>query len=157
MILEIEVQYASTQSRDALPTREQIVSWVRAALDGRCDSAQLVMRIIDETESRALNERYRRREGATNVLSFAFERPELLDPPLLGDVLVCAPVVVREALEQHKPVEAHWAHMVIHGTLHLLGFDHEEEGEAMVMEALEREILARLGHADPWIEGRAQA
>ncbi len=157
MNLEVEVQNASTQSPDSLPTREQIVDWVRAALDGRRDSAQLVVRIVDETESRKLNERFRRRKGATNVLSFPFERPELLDPPLLGDLLVCAPVVVREALEQHKTAEAHWAHMVIHGALHLLGFDHEEERDAIVMEALERDILARLGHADPWIEGRAQA
>ncbi len=155
--LELEVQYASLQSANLLPDRERVAGWVEAALEGRRDAAQLVVRIVDEDESGELNQRYRRREGPTNVLSFPFEHPELLDPPLLGDLLVCAPVVEREAREQGKPAEAHWAHMVIHGTLHLLGYDHEEADEAELMEGLERDILARLGHPDPWEAERAQA
>ncbi len=156
MNLELEVQYASEQPTDALPDREQIAGWVRAALAGRREAAQLVVRIVDESESRELNERYRHGRGPTNVLSFPFEQPELLEPPLLGDLLVCAPVVAREAREQGKSPEAHWAHMVIHGALHLLGYDHEEDSDAEVMEGLEREILATLGHADPWGGDQAQ-
>ncbi len=157
MKLALEVQYATAESGQALPGRGRIAAWVEAALEGHRDAAQLVVRIVDEAESGELNERYRRKAGPTNVLSFPFEHPEMLDPPLLGDLLVCAPVVEREAREQGKTVEAHWAHMVIHGTLHLLGYDHEEDREAERMEGLEREILARLGHDDPWAGERARA
>ena len=147
--LELDVQYALDETAD-LPPAEALEDWVRAALAGRRPAAQLVVRIVGESEGRELNERYRGRRGPTNVLSFPFEQPELLDPPLLGDIVVCAPVVAREAAEQGKPLEAHWAHMVIHGVLHLTGYDHEEESEALIMEGLERDILAGLGFPDPY-------
>ncbi len=157
MNLELEVQYASERAQDGLPDRERIAGWVRAALAGRRESAQLVVRIVDEAESREFNERYRHGRGPTNVLSFPFEHPGVLEPPLLGDVLVCAAVVAREALEQGKTPEAHWAHIVVHGVLHLLGYDHEEEQDAELMEALERGILGTLGYADPWAGEQAES
>jgi probable rRNA maturation factor len=153
MQLELDVQYALDEGDEAaarLPAVEAAEGWVRAALDGRRESAQLVLRIVGEGESRELNECYRDRQGPTNVLSFVFEQPELLEPPLLGDIVVCAPLVEREAEEQGKTVEAHWAHLVVHGVLHLIGYDHEEESEALIMEGLEREILAGLGFPDPY-------
>ena len=107
-------------------------------------------RIVDEAEGRALNERWRGRDHATNVLSFPAELPPGVALPLLGDLVVCAPVVAREAAEQGKAEADHWAHLVIHGTLHLLGFDHETEAEATVMEDLERALLAGLGIGDPY-------
>lgn len=157
MVLDLEVQYGDTGTVSPLPTPEQIEAWVRAALEPRLPAAQLVVRIVDEIESRDLNERYRHGSGPTNVLSFPFEQPDMLDPPLLGDVLVCAPVVKREADEQDKPVDAHWAHMVVHGVLHLSGYDHETDGDAAVMEQLEQEILASLGIGDPYAPVPAQA
>lgn len=147
--LDLDVQYAASHAGE-LPARDMIETWVKAALEGRREEAQLVVRIVDEEESRQLNERYRHRRGPTNVLSFAFEKPELLDPPLLGDVVICAPLVEAEAREQGKPLLAHWAHLVVHGVLHLLGYDHEKDDEARTMEALETSILAKLGYPDPY-------
>lgn len=149
MTFELEVQYAS-EAGASLPPEEQISRWVDAALGGRVEQAQLVVRIVDREESQQLNERYRRRSGATNVLSFPFEQPELLEPPLLGDVVVCAPLVESEAHEQGKTAEAHWAHLVVHGVLHLLGYDHEHDAQAKVMEQSETVILASLGYPDPY-------
>lgn len=151
--VELDVQYAlegAGAGGGALPSVEALETWARAALAGRRPAAQLVVRIVGECESRELNECYRGRQGPTNVLSFGFEHPELLDPPLLGDVVVCAPLVEREAAEQGKAAQAHWAHLVVHGVLHLLGHDHEEEGEALIMEGMEREILTGLGFPDPY-------
>lgn len=163
MTVELEVQYAA-EDATGLPTEQQINGWVRAALHERLEDAQLVVRIVDEDESRQLNERYRRGSGATNVLSFPFEQPGLLQPPLLGDVVVCAARVAAEAREQGKATEAHWAHLVVHGVLHLLGYDHEHHGEARVMEALEIAVLASLDYPNPYgaekspgNEGRAVA
>lgn len=154
MLLELDVQYGLDDGDDEgaarLPAVETVEGWVRAALSGRREAAQLVLRIVGEDEGRELNEGYRGRQGPTNVLSFVFEQPELLEPPLLGDIVVCAPLVEREAAEQGKAVDAHWAHLVVHGVLHLIGYDHEEESEALIMEGLEREILAGLGFPDPY-------
>ena len=119
------------------------------------NGAQLTVRIVDEAEGTELNERYRHRTGPTNVLSFPFEQPALLQPPLLGDIVLCAPVVAREAAAQGKAPAAHWAHLVVHGVLHLLGHDHEDERQAEEMEALERDILATLGLPDPYAAERA--
>ncbi|MBK9132367.1 MAG: rRNA maturation RNase YbeY [Gammaproteobacteria bacterium] len=152
--LELDVQYA-TGSLAGLPARRSIESWVRAALAGRRRGAQLAVRIVAEAEGRALNERYRRRAGPTNVLSFPFEPSGRMRPPPLGDIVLCAPVVQREAAEQGKPARAHWAHLVVHGVLHLLGHDHENSREAEHMEELERKILARLGYPDPYASERA--
>ncbi len=151
--LELDLQYALDEADEGaqrLPAAEAFDGWVRAALHGRRDAAQLVLRIVGADEGRELNERYRGRKGPTNVLSFVFEQPELLDPPLLGDIVVCAPLVEREAAEQGKATQAHWAHLVVHGVLHLIGYDHEEENEALIMEGLEREILTGLGFPDPY-------
>jgi probable rRNA maturation factor len=133
-----------------VPDQAQFERWVRAALGFR--DAEVVIRIVDIEESAELNANYRRRQGATNILSFPFEAPQGIATPLLGDLVVCAPVVEREALEQGKSVEAHWAHMVVHGVLHLLGFDHSEDEDAVRMEAREIEILDSLGLANPYEE-----
>ncbi|HEY9149060.1 MAG TPA: rRNA maturation RNase YbeY [Gammaproteobacteria bacterium] len=133
-----------------LPDETAIRRWVEAALAGRRDEAQLTVRITDEAEISELNRSYRGKDKPTNVLSFPFEAPPGVELPLLGDIIVCAAVVAREALEQGKPPEAHWAHMVIHGTLHLLGYDHIEEAEAAEMEGLEIKLLAGLGYANPY-------
>lgn len=156
MALELDVQYA-TGSAAGLPARRSIESWVRAALAGRRRGAQLAVRIVTEDEGRALNERYRRRAGPTNVLSFPFEHPGRMRPPLLGDIVLCAPVVQREAAAQGKAPRAHWAHLVVHGVLHLLGHDHEDAREAARMEGLETKILATLGYPDPYASERPPA
>lgn len=145
---ELDLQIA-TEAAD-LPTEVEIRRWVEAALGGRLDEAQLTVRIVDEDEIRELNATYRGKDYATNVLSFPFEAPPGVELPLLGDIIVCAAVVAREAAEQDKPLEAHWAHMVIHGTLHLLGYDHIKEAEAEEMEGLEIRLLADLGYANPY-------
>jgi probable rRNA maturation factor len=147
----VEVQYG--MPRRGLPAPGSIQSWAKAALGGQdAGDAELVVRVVDEQESAALNQTYRSRSGPTNVLSFPFEPPRGMRVPLLGDLVICAPVVAREAHEQGKEARAHWAHMVVHGTLHLLGHDHVEQREAERMEALEREILAGLGYPDPYEE-----
>jgi len=153
--LELDVQYAEDVTSRRTPSPQQVERWVRAALTGRRSDAQLVVRIVGEKESAGLNSTYRGRCGATNVLSFCFEDPELLTPPLLGDVVICAPLVDTEAREQRKEPLAHWAHLVIHGVLHLTGYDHEDDGDAEVMEHRERELLALLGFPDPYVETTA--
>lgn len=150
MNLQLDLEVAS-QSRD-LPPAAAFRRWAQAALEGRRGEAELAIRVVDEAEAREFNRNYRGRDYATNVLSFPAELPEDLGLQLLGDLVLCAPVVAREAAEQEKPPEAHWAHLTVHGCLHLLGFDHQADPEAEVMEALETEILARLGYPDPYAE-----
>ncbi|MFQ5487541.1 MAG: rRNA maturation RNase YbeY [Gammaproteobacteria bacterium] len=145
----VDIQYACDAAQP-VPAEEDIRAWVDTALAGRRDSAQLTVRIVAAEESRQLNETYRRKQGPTNVLSFSFEEPELLQPPLLGDVVICAAIVASEAQAQGKAPDAHWAHMVIHGVLHLLGYDHENREDARLMEAEERKLLAALGYGDPY-------
>lgn len=150
MDLQLDLQVASA-SND-VPAQNDFSRWVSAALEGRRSDAELALRIVDEDEGRTLNREYRGKDYATNVLSFPADLPEDLGLQLLGDLVLCAPVVAREATEQRKPALAHWAHLTIHGSLHLLGFDHQQESEAEAMEALETEILARLGYPDPYQE-----
>lgn len=155
---DLDLQIAS-KTRE-LPTRTRILRWLDEALRGRePGSCGLVVRIVDEAESRALNHDYRGKDKPTNVLSFPFEPPPGIPPGRLGDhlgdLVICAPVVAREAAEQGKPPEAHWAHMVIHGVLHLLGHDHQNDAEADEMERLERDILQRLGYPDPYADDQA--
>lgn len=158
-MIELGLEIASTAK--SLPTEQHIRQWVEAVLQGRLDEAELGIRIVDEDESAELNQTYRNKPGPTNVLSFPFEMPELpeglataeedeIPANLLGDLVICAQVVAREAAEQGKPEAAHWTHMVVHGVLHLLGYDHLDPGEAAEMEGLERQILAGLGLADPY-------
>lgn len=149
MQVELDLQLASTAAE--LPGEAQLRRWCELALRQRTAPSELTIRIVDEAEGRELNRTWRGKDYATNVLSFPAEIPDgLLDIPLLGDLVICAPVVAREAAEQGKRAEAHWAHLVIHGCLHLLGYDHIDDAEAEEMEALERQLLAELGHPDPY-------
>ncbi|MDD1611642.1 MAG: rRNA maturation RNase YbeY [Methylococcaceae bacterium] len=138
------------------PDRRQIIKWVDKALEESGQSYACVIRIVDEQESAELNNQYRRKQGPTNVLSFPFEWPEGPDEvgeaTLLGDLVICAPVVEREAVEQHKQLSDHWAHMIIHGLLHLLGYDHIVESDAEEMETKEIAILNKLQIENPYIE-----
>ncbi|NGX14757.1 rRNA maturation RNase YbeY [Wenzhouxiangella sp. XN24] len=150
MTLRIDIQVAG--SRSGLPDVARLRHWARSALAGRRTDAELSIRIVDAAESQALNRRFRGKDRPTNVLAFPAELPPDLGLPLLGDLVICRDVVEAEAAEQAKPPHAHWAHMVIHGTLHLVGFDHETEEEAGKMEAAEAEILGELGWPDPYRE-----
>lgn len=136
--------------RGGLPAAGTLRLFATAALAGRREDGELSIRIVDTQEGRELNRDYRHKDYATNVLSFPAELPPGVPLPILGDLVLCAPVIAREAQEQGKPLKHHYAHMVVHGVLHLLGHDHMEEAEAEVMEALEREVLAGLGIADPY-------
>jgi len=144
----LDVQYAV--DADDLPTQHEFERWVRSALEAMDGAAELAIRIVDEQESRQLNSRYRGIDKATNVLSFPFDAPPGIDSDYLGDVVICAPVVQREAQQQHKPEKHHWAHMVVHGVLHLRGYDHQLDEQAEEIEALEKQILAGLGIQDPY-------
>ena len=149
MSLDLDLQIAL--DLPGLPAEADFRRWAEAALTGadyRRD-AELTIRIVNEAESTALNETYRRKQGPTNVLSFPFEAPPEAESSLLGDIVICAPVVLAEAIHQGKTPAAHWAHLVAHGVLHLLGYDHDEE-HAEAMEALEIRILAGLGFPDPY-------
>lgn len=149
MTVELDLQHAS--DAQGVPDREDFLVWCRAALNGYGKPAELTIRVVDEAEGRSLNHQYRGRDYATNVLSFPAELPEgLLDIPLLGDLVICAPVVAREAAEQGKALQSHWAHLVVHGCLHLLGYDHVEEDEAAQMETLETGLLHGMGYPDPY-------
>ena len=146
----IDLQMACEQE-SGLPTAEQIEQWATAAVQPQSDEVEMTVRIVDEAESHALNLNYRGKDRPTNVLSFPFECPDEVELPLLGDLVICRQVVEREAQEQDKPVMAHWAHMVVHGSLHLLGYDHIEDDEAEKMESLETQIMTGLGFADPYL------
>ena len=149
--LTVNVGYAA--SRKGVPTSASFRLWVEAALRGakRRKATELSIRIVDTKEGRMLNRDYRGKDYATNVLSFPVELPPGVKLPLIGDLVICAPVVAREAKEQGKPARNHWAHMTVHGVLHLLGYDHIDDDEAEAMEALETRILAGLGIDDPYI------
>ena len=144
--VDVMVNSTSTQ----LPEQTDLEQWVAAAVAQHRDEAEVSVLIVDTEEGAELNEQWRGKQGATNVLSFPSGLPAELNLPLLGDLIICAPVVEREAQEQSKALQAHWAHMMIHGTLHLLGYDHIIEAEAEEMEALETKILAELGYPDPY-------
>jgi len=149
MAIRLALQYACGSAD--LPTHRAVIKWIRAALTRRCASAEITVRIVDETEGADLNRRWRKRRGATNVLSFPSEGLYHAAPAFLGDIVICAPVVMREAHEQLKSPEAHWAHLIVHGVLHLLGYDHQRQREAAAMEKLEQDILKRLGYPNPYV------
>jgi probable rRNA maturation factor len=153
MTVVVDVQYAVDDGAAGLPSPHEFERWAAAALAGRCGGGELTIRVVGAAEGAALNETYRRRRGPTNVLSFPSEHFPEMELPLLGDLVMCAPVVMREAQEQHKILQAHWAHMTVHGSLHLLGYDHEEAAEAEEMEGLETAILNGLGYPDPYKDG----
>lgn len=155
MTLYIDLQLAC-ENQDNLPATEQFERWVNQALSLEADTTEypeteITIRIVDEAESQMLNATYRGKDKPTNVLSFPFEMPEGIELPLLGDLIICRQVVEREAMEQNKPLEAHWAHLSIHGTLHLLGYDHLTDEEAEAMESLETRIMQSMGFEDPYL------
>lgn len=139
------------ESDVGLPPESDFQRWLEAVLPQFQEESEVTIRIVDEAESQQLNHTYRGKEKPTNVLSFPFEAPPGIELPLLGDLIICRQVVEREAVEQEKSQEAHWAHMVIHGSLHLLGYDHIEDDEAEEMEGIETEIMLALGYPDPYI------
>ncbi len=143
--LSLSVQYASNAPE--LPTRTQVRRWTKAAL---LSAATVTVRFVDAIEGRALNAEYRGKDYATNVLTFVYDD----DEPRAGDIVLCAPVVRKEADAQGKALHAHYAHLVVHGMLHLQGFDHERPADAAVMEARETAILARLSLPDPYADGQ---
>lgn len=146
--MNVDLQIAS--AADDIPCLTDIERWAQAALQESQPDAELSVRIVDHEESQSLNAQYRHKDKPTNVLSFPAELPDGVDVPLLGDLVICAPVVASEAQEQGKSINAHWAHMVVHGTLHLLGYDHIDDAEAEIMESLETEILCQLGYPAPY-------
>ncbi|MDH3645606.1 MAG: rRNA maturation RNase YbeY [Gammaproteobacteria bacterium] len=147
----IDVQYASAVS--SVPAVESIRQWSVAALAAAPHDTELTVRIVDEQEISHLNQRFRDQEGVTNVLAFPADVPSEAGLNLLGDVIICAPVVIAEARAQGKLAEAHWAHLVVHGILHLQGFDHQNEAQAAKMETCEVDILVRLGYSNPYETG----
>jgi len=147
---QIEIQ--TIFKSNGQPDQKQIQRWVDAALDGFNQDTEIVVRIVDEQESAELNEQYRHKPGPTNILSFPVEIPEGIELNLLGDLVVCAPVLEKEALEQHKTLTDHWAHIIVHGVLHLLGYDHIDETQAELMENKEITILNTLNIKNPYIQ-----
>ncbi len=136
--------------KPGIPSAAQFSSWLAAALPAVKQDWLISISVVSAQESRTLNHQYRGKDKPTNVLSFPSDLPPDIPVQQLGDLVICAPVVVAEAQEQGKPLDAHWAHLVVHGTLHLLGYDHEEDAEAEAMEALETQILLGLGFANPY-------
>jgi probable rRNA maturation factor len=145
---QIEIQ--TIFKSNGQPDQEQIQRWVDAALDSFNQDTEVVVRIVDEQESAELNEQYRLKPGPTNILSFPVEVPEGIELNLLGDLVICAPVLEKEALEQHKTLTDHWAHIIVHGILHLLGYDHIDETQAELMESKEIAILNKLNIKNPY-------
>jgi probable rRNA maturation factor len=148
MTIELDIQIAT--DFEVIPKAEQFELWAGLALKDRA-GAELTLRLVDREESSRLNGQYRGKDGATNVLSFPAELPPGIDVPLLGDIVICAPLVAEQARQQGKSTESHWAHLVVHGVLHLLGHDHQTSEEAEKMESLEVELLASVGIANPYL------
>ncbi len=149
MSIKIEIQYA-TEIND-LPEEGLIKKWVNSSLNGYIENAELTIRIVDKAEGAQLNEKWRNAQGPTNVLSFPYSELNETTKSIQGDIVICAPVILREAAEQKKSVDAHWAHIIVHGILHLLGYDHDNENDANEMESLETSILGKLKISDPYI------
>jgi probable rRNA maturation factor len=141
--LALSLQFADTTHRALLP-RHKVARWVRAALEA---PGEITLRIVDEDEGRALNREYRNKDYATNVLTFDYQH----EPVVMADLILCAPVVAQEAKAQRIDIVAHYAHLLVHGTLHAQGYDHEQDAEAQLMEARESELMLALGFADPYL------
>ncbi len=148
MKLDLEVQHITGVAD--VPSQEILEQWSLAALRQEREQVELVIRLVDVAEIQELNQEYRGKDRPTNILTFPSYLPKVVDSSLLGDIVICVPLVLSEAAEQGKPPQVHWAHMVVHGVLHLLGYDHQEEAEAVVMEQLERKVLACLNIQDPY-------
>ena len=145
-----------TKTPENIPDESSLTQWVKAAIKAsnskKREEAELTIRVVERDESNQLNLQFRAKDKPTNVLSFPFQNPPGLTLPLLGDLIICQAIIEEEAKQQKKTDQAHWAHMVIHGTLHLLGYDHIENEEALEMEALETNILVTLGFPPPYTE-----
>jgi len=150
MTIELDLQLV-VEEQSGLPNESDILNWLNTTISQFQPQAEVTVRIVDEAESQQLNRDYRGKDKPTNVLSFPFESPPGVELDLLGDLIICRQVVEREADEQSKPLMAHWAHMVVHGSLHLLGYDHIEDDEAEEMESLETEIMQSMGFQDPYL------
>ncbi|MFG0773177.1 rRNA maturation RNase YbeY [Vibrio plantisponsor] len=150
MSIELDLQLA-VEDESGLPSEANFATWLEAAITPFQEQAEVTIRIVDSEESHQLNMDYRGKDKPTNVLSFPFEAPPGMELDLLGDLVICRQVVEQEASEQNKPLLAHWAHMVVHGSLHLLGYDHIEDDEAEEMESLETELMQKLGFEDPYL------
>jgi len=148
VILDLQI---ACSDPTGLPTEDNFQHWLDAVIPKFQAESEVTIRLVDSGESQTLNATYRGKNTPTNVLSFPFEVPNGIELPLLGDLVICRQIVEQEAQEQNKPVLAHWAHMVIHGSLHLLGYDHLSDDEAEEMESLEAEIMLELGYADPYL------
>lgn len=147
-MIHVDIQFATTG--DGIPGIDEFRTWVRAAVPQ--PTGEVLIRVVDRVESEHLNERYRHRPGPTNVLSFPFTAPPGVPTASLGDIVICAPLVAEEADAQGKDPRSHWAHLTIHGVLHLLGYDHQREDDAAQMEAEEMSIMANLGFPNPYAE-----
>ena len=143
--VKLRVQYATDATR--VPSRSEFRKWIKAALN---QNAEIVLRIVDADEGRNLNLNFRKRDYATNVLTFVYDKVEPNSPSLAGDIVLCAPVIESEASQQNKALIAHYAHLTIHGALHLQGYDHETDADAVAMERLETQIVEKLGYKDPY-------
>lgn len=143
----------NTVSKKMVPSSTQLKNWAKAALEDEKKTFEMTLRVVDPSEMTDLNSRYRQKKGPTNVLSFPYDDPpcERSQRTYLGDIVICAEIVNQEAIAQHKINDAHWAHMVIHGSLHLLGYDHIADTDAEKMEQKEIQILKILGFANPYI------
>lgn len=150
MAIELDLQIACEYAE--MPSKEQFLLWVNTALSSTNKEFELTIRVVDIEESQQLNSQYREKDKPTNVLSFPFEVPEGIELNLLGDLVICADVVAQEANEQNKNQNDHWAHLVIHGCLHLLGYDHINDDEAIEMESIETQLLSTLSIDNPYQE-----
>ena len=149
MDIDLDIQ----REVDGLPKDQELVKWVKEVLTlEQHGDTELAIRFVSEEESAELNNQYRNKKTSTNILSFPFEVPEEVELNLLGDLVICSDIVKKEAAEQQKEELAHWAHMIVHGTLHLLGYDHLTDAEARIMETKEIKILSQLGYSDPYRE-----
>jgi probable rRNA maturation factor len=150
----LEIQLATSYAD--YPSEQQFQLWLDTVLQEDDQDSEIVIRLVDDQESAELNQQYRHKQGPTNILSFPFEAPDGFDTDLLGDLVICAPLISLEAQQQNKQLFDHWAHITIHGVLHLLGYDHIDDAEAEEMEALEIKILSRLNINNPYLEESTQ-
>jgi probable rRNA maturation factor len=150
----LEIQIATETS--GYPSEQQFQQWVDLVLADQERDNEIVIRLVDEAEIADLNRQYRHKSGPTNILSFPFEAPDGVELDLLGDLVICAPLIAREAVQQNKQILHHWAHITIHGVLHLLGYDHIEESEAEEMESVEIKLLNMLNIDNPYQEASTQ-